>query len=105
LLFFSISDSQAFAEEPSQGWERLADIPEVRSEMESAVLGEKIYVVGGLNNMGHATNSVFVFDTKGEFWSIGTSMPLALHHAAAASYDGKLYAVGSDSKVSHVFVV
>jgi len=42
LLFFSISDSLAFAEEPSQGWERLADMPEVRSEMESAVIDERV---------------------------------------------------------------
>ncbi len=93
LLFFSISSSLAFAEEPSQGWERLADMPEVRSEMESAVIDEKIYVIGGLSNTGLATNSVFVFDTKDESWSTGTPMPLALHHAVAASYDGKLYAV------------
>jgi len=64
LLFFSIFGSLAFAEESSQGWERLADMPEVRSEMESAVIGEKIYIIGGLNNIGHATNSVFIFDTK-----------------------------------------
>ena len=94
LLFFSISFSLVFAEEPSQGWERLADMPEARSEMESAVIGESIYVIGGLSNTNRITDSVFVFDTNDESWSIGTSMPLELHHAGVASYDGKLYVVG-----------
>ncbi len=39
--------SFAFAEEPSQGWERLSDMPEPRSEMESAVINQNIYVIGG----------------------------------------------------------
>jgi len=94
LLSFIISNSLAFAEEPSQGWERLADMPEARSEMESAVIDEKIYVMGGLSNTESITNSVFIFDTTDESWSIGTPMTLELHHAGAASYDGKLYVVG-----------
>ena len=36
-----------FAEEHSQGWERLTDMPGARSEMESAVIDENIYVIGG----------------------------------------------------------
>ncbi|MEK0360742.1 MAG: kelch repeat-containing protein, partial [Nitrosopumilus sp.] len=86
LLFFSISFSLAFAEEPSQGWERLADMPEARSEMESAVIDDKIYVIGGLSNRNSITDSVFVFDTKNETWSMGTPMPLEVHHSGAASY-------------------
>jgi len=80
LLFFSISFPLVFAEESSQGWERLADMPEARSEMESAVIDERIYVIGGLSNTNRITDSVFVFDTTDESWSIGTPMPLELHH-------------------------
>jgi len=79
---------------PPEGWQRLQDMPEVRSEMEAAAIGNKIYVVGGLNNRGEATNTVFIFDTKDAVWSLGTPMSLSLHHAGAASYDEKLYIVG-----------
>ena len=87
MLFFSFSYSLVFAEEPSQGWERLTDMPEARSEMESAVIDDKIYVIGGLSNRNSIADSVFVFDTNNETWSMGTPMPLEVHHAGAASYD------------------
>lgn len=80
--------------DPSEEWQRLQDMPEVRSEIEAAAIGDKIYVVGGLNNKEEATNTVFIFETKDAVWSIGTPMPLSLHHGAAASYDEKLYIVG-----------
>ena len=91
LVHFSVA---AYAEEPPDGWERLPDMPEVRSEMESVAVGEKIYVVGGLNNREQATDTVFIFDTVDNSWTSGTSMPVSLHHAGAAYHDGKLYVVG-----------
>jgi len=94
VLVLIISVPLVFAEEPSQGWERLADMPQVRSEMVAAVIDEKIYVVGGLSNTGRASNTVFVFDTNVESWSESTPMPISLHHAGAATNDGKLYVVG-----------
>ena len=92
MLIFSPIVS--FAQEPSEGWKRLADMPEVRSEMESAAIGDKIYVVGGLNNRGEATNTVFIYDTKENTWNLGTPMPLSLHHAGATSLNEKLYVIG-----------
>ena len=91
LFHFSVA---AYAEESPDGWERLPDMPEVRSEMESVAVGEKIYVVGGLNNREQATDTVFIFDTMDNSWTSGTSMPISLHHAGAAYHDGNLYVVG-----------
>jgi len=91
LFFFPLA---SFAQEPSEGWQRLKDMPEIRSEMEAATIGDKIYVVGGLNNKGEATNTVFIYDTKEDTWSLGTPMPLSLHHAGATSFNEKLYVVG-----------
>ena len=93
-LFFSISASLAFAEEPSEGWERLANMPEPRSESNAIAHNNKIYVVGGLNNKELADNSMFVYDINENEWTIGTSMPTAIHHAGAAIYKEKLYVVG-----------
>jgi len=50
LILLSFPILNIFAEEYSQGWERLADMPEVRSEMESAVIDERIYVIRDLSN-------------------------------------------------------
>jgi len=94
LSFLMLVIPSAFAEEPSQGWERLSDMPEAKSEVESIVIENKIYSIGGLDNTGHATDSVFIFDIKTESWSVGTPMPIELHHAGAATFEGKVYVVG-----------
>ena len=84
----------AFGEETSQGWEKLPDMPERRSEAGSAVIDKKIYIAGGLNNENKATSSLFVFDTENESLSSVISMTLAIHHAGLTSYGGKMYVAG-----------
>jgi glucose/arabinose dehydrogenase len=94
LLPLLFSFSLSFAEEPSEGWKRLSDMPEVRSEMEAVAIGDKIYVAGGLNNSREGTNTVFIYNIKEDNWELGTSMQLSLHHAGATSFNEKLYVVG-----------
>ena len=86
---------ESFAsEEPSEGWERLEDMPEPRSESKALEYNEKIYVIGGLNNKGKADSSVFVYDMNKNSWNDGTPMPTALHHLGAAIHNEKFYVVG-----------
>ena len=87
LFFFPLT---VFAQESSEGWERLTDMPQVRSEMAAAAIGDKVYVMGGLNSKGEATNTVFIYDIKEDIWSLGTPMPLSLHHAGVSSLNEKL---------------
>ena len=94
LSFALYSVIPVFAEESPEGWERLSDMPEVRSEMKSVVIEGKIYSIGGLNNRDQATNTVFILDTKDNSWHTGTPMPVSLHHAGAATYENKIYVVG-----------
>lgn len=91
LSFALYSVMPVFAEESPEGWERLSDMPEVRSEMESVAIDGKIYAIGGLNNREQATNTVFILDTKDDSWHTGTPMPVSLHHAGAAAYENKIY--------------
>ena len=67
-----------------------------RSEITSAVLNGKIYVIGGLNAAGKNIASVEVYDLGTDKWSNTTIAPLpeTRDHAAAAAYNGKLYVVG-----------
>ena len=80
LLSLLFSFPLSFAQEPSEGWQTLNDLPEVRSEMEASAIDDKIYVVGGLNNKGEGTDTVFIYDIKEDTWNLGTPMPLSLHH-------------------------
>ncbi len=67
-----------------------------RSEVTSAILQGKIYVIGGLNATGKNIAVVEVYDPATNRWSNDTAPPLPqpLDHTAAASFGGKLYVVG-----------
>ena len=65
-----------------------------RSEITSAVLNDKIYVIGGFENGRSPTPEVEVYDPITNNWTIVAPLPQPLDHTAAASYNGKLYVVG-----------
>ncbi|MGX4766892.1 hypothetical protein ACWH4V_14160 [Bacillus mojavensis] len=54
---------QAHAAEEIKGWVSQADLPEPRSHAATAVVGDKIYVIGGYGKT-LATNTTFVYDSK-----------------------------------------
>lgn len=75
-------------------WSVAAPMPTARSEITSAVLDGKIYVVGGFQATGGNSDIVEVYDPKGDAWETITPLPVRLDHAMAASVDGKLYVMG-----------
>jgi non-specific serine/threonine protein kinase len=74
-------------------WRRIADAPTERQEVAAAVVGEKIYVVGGLVSNG-ATAAVEIYDPASDSWTTGPPLPLAVHHAMAAEQGGRLFVMG-----------
>lgn len=75
-------------------WVEAAPMPTERTNVGGAVIGRKIYVVGGLDGFGRALDTVEVFDVVKNTWSTALSLPDALHQVEVVSYDGKLYAFG-----------
>jgi serine/threonine-protein kinase PknK len=69
-------------------------MPTSRSEITSAVLNNKIYVIGGFENGRSSTSVVEVYDPITNNWTDAIPLPQPLDHSAAASYSGKLYVVG-----------
>ena len=68
-------------------------MPTARSEITGAVLNDKIYIIGGFDKNGKSTSNVEVYDPVTGKWTQSTSLPQPLDHAAAASFNGKLYVV------------
>ena len=73
-------------------------------KMESAytALGDNIYIISGYGETGKRNkNTVEVYNTQTDSWSIAAPVPVNLNHAAAASHNGKIYLVGGylDEKV------
>ncbi len=75
-------------------WSNGAPMPTARSEITSAVLDNKIYVIGGFENGHNTTSVVEVYDPITNKWTTAAPLPQPLDHPAAAAFDGKLYIVG-----------
>ena len=74
-------------------WERRSRAGVVRSEVAAAVLGDRIYVVGGLTAAG-PTDAVEEYHPATDQWRPVAPLPVRVHHPAAAAWNGKLYVIG-----------
>ncbi|MEY4551144.1 MAG: hypothetical protein RL685_7339 [Pseudomonadota bacterium] len=70
----------------------LTDLVSVRQEHAVAALGGEIYVIGGFTPM--VTGSVEAFNPATDTWRAVASLPTPLHHANAATIDGRIYVAG-----------
>jgi len=75
-------------------WTKLADKPTAVSEVSAVVLGEKIYVPGGMLANGQVTNRLEVFDPRKGSWESKAELPLAVSGYALATYEGQMYLFG-----------
>ncbi len=84
-----------FKKEPTQErWDSLALMPTPRTEIAVATIGEKIYVIGGIDRSSRVTDIVEVYNTITNTWDLTSSLPIKLHHVASASFSGEVYVVG-----------
>lgn len=80
-------------------WRELAPMRVPRAAAAGAVIGDRLYVAGGVLApfRGHEANpvrSMEVYDFRTGRWQAGPQMPTARHHAGAAALGGRLYVVG-----------
>lgn len=75
-------------------WTEGAPMPTARSEVTSAVLDGKIYVIGGFEASGSNSSAVEAYEPATDSWVKTAPLPVTLDHAMAATVDGKLYVVG-----------
>jgi non-specific serine/threonine protein kinase len=103
LCFLAASDGQATAAAssaqrsptsttlaPSQ--RREPPLPAPREETAAAALAGRLYVIGGFDQAGSDTDTVFVFDRRR--WTAGPHLPLGLDHSSAAVAGGRLFVAG-----------
>src|SRR5580704_5655480 len=83
----------ALAQMPTSPWKKGAPFPEPDEELYSVVAGGKMYVIGGWGE-GKARGVNYEYDPATDKWTKKKSMPRPTHHAALATYNGKIYACG-----------
>ncbi|WP_254509091.1 Kelch repeat-containing protein [Anatilimnocola floriformis] len=96
LAIFAKYDSK------SNTWKELAPLPEARSSLDAAVVGDKLYVVGGWNLQGASSSDspwhedALAFDLTKEDskWEKIATPPFQTRALAAAAHEGKLWVMG-----------
>jgi N-acetylneuraminic acid mutarotase len=71
-------------------WTALPDAPTARGALAAGVIGDRLYVVGGVAR-GRALRRLEIYDFRTRRWSRGPAMRTAREHLAAAVHGGALY--------------
>lgn len=74
-------------------WTTKSSMPTVRSYYKIAVVGEKIYLIGGIGSNGYV-NSVEEYDTVTDIWTPKANMSVARISNQVEVVDGKIYVIG-----------
>ena len=80
-------------------WDWIAPMPVALNHPASAVLGDKLYVIGGFNDAG-ASDALLEYDPAKDVWTKRRSLPTPRGAAAAAIYNGQIYVVGGMGSTS-----
>lgn len=79
-------------------WQRITQLPTKRWEFSTAVVEDKIYLIGGSLFENHAgpfgLSTVEVYDTQTNTWQRGADMPTPRTNAKAAVVNGTIYVFG-----------
>ncbi len=77
-------------------WKKLAKLPQALSAASAAVVGDKIYVVGGWDKgaQNEVYGTVFEYDPKEDKFDQKRDMPTPRGGLGVAAFQGKLYAIG-----------
>jgi len=84
--------ASAASERPGHWFEKAA-MPLARTEAAVAILGSRIYAIGGFGPQSDQ-RAVQVYDVKTDTWSLGPPLPAGVNHAGAVGLHGKLYVIG-----------
>jgi hypothetical protein len=81
--------------DPATGhWHTMPPAPVPRAAAGAAVLGQRLYVVGGRNDASAALSSLAIFDFDTGRWTLGPSLEHAREHLAAVAAGGAVWALG-----------
>lgn len=79
-------------------WTKLTSMKVSRGGLAGAVVGDRLYVVGGSSRFADESATPYatmeIYDFRSNRWSDGPPMPTARHHLGVAAVGGQLYAVG-----------
>jgi N-acetylneuraminic acid mutarotase len=102
--------SSVNAQQAQGTWSKAAPMPGARNEMRAAVVGGKIYVIGGNSQTMQDRKAVNVndagvnqvYDPASDAWRTLAPMPMGANHPGVAALDGKIYVAGGFTGPGHM---
>ncbi|MGZ5486242.1 MAG: kelch repeat-containing protein [Nitrososphaeraceae archaeon] len=70
-----IQQQQAFSETAESSWSNGTAMPTPRTEITATIIGDNIYIIGGLDKSGKVLDTVEVFNIKNDSWKMVTPLP------------------------------
>jgi Kelch motif len=101
LLFGADTRSDAFVYDPeTDSWSELPPMPTPRGAAAGAVIGDTLYVAGGMTRNGRLSNAFEAFDFRTERWRRLAPIPTPREHMIGAAVDGAVYVAGGRTLTS-----
>ncbi len=98
LRSLAITDAVEVYDPATDRWTTISPLPGKVHHAGSAVIANKLYVVGGFTrsffSVWRPIASLYIYDPEADAWTEGPPMPTPRGALAAAELDGKLYAIG-----------
>lgn len=88
------SDLTLRFDKTSSSWVSLAAKPTAVSEVRAAVVGGKIYVVGGMLADGSLTDILEVYSPETDTWETRAPTPMPLSNYGMTAFEGQIYIFG-----------
>jgi N-acetylneuraminic acid mutarotase len=82
----------------ADAWEEKGEAPVARSRMGTALLGGKVYLAGGITNVGGGGQLLEAYDPATNTWEARAQLIEPRWAPTAAAVNGKLYAIGGFRK-------
>ena len=90
-----LTDSPAPIDQRAPGrWTYLTPMPTARQEVAVAAYDGRVWVIGGFGNNAQPVDTVETFDPALNLWEVRPSLPVPVHHAAAAVVGDRLFVIG-----------
>ncbi|PKO07373.1 MAG: hypothetical protein CVU41_01350 [Chloroflexi bacterium HGW-Chloroflexi-3] len=90
----SISDKLFIYDLDMDAWSEGAILPTALKDIQVAILGERIYLPGGIDGNNEVNSGLLVYNPRNNNWEKGAELPIPISSYALAPYEGKIYLFG-----------
>jgi N-acetylneuraminic acid mutarotase len=93
----TVGSTSLMAQDEAGTWSERAPLLLPRSETSTALVGTRLFVLGGYPGARITSDAVQVYDSATDSWSLGPTLPRPLHHTMTAVVDGRLFIIGGEA--------